>query len=358
MNICLAVGPETSRTIKREYLKNNEEYLVRTLEVFLDNVTKVAARQLSVLERLPGSPTSPGPRPQAAGGANPASGGERRAAPPPLPDGRGNCATRIDKYSLAGCCRKAGENHKAWMSVNSDWKSEVQDDIMEELKLASTRSTDITYPYIAFNNPAVAIQFGLVDVLKYLVEEKGIDINAESWTAFCFGHNKRNGVIINPLPVYAMGGSDCPKHIEMYEYLLGRDDFYFVSSAGRPTLFFHHALQSGDDFLRTLINHPLFDVNRRMLFLTGSLHFVTPLAYVVWNARRVRSEGSVVNSRNVLDALRMLLGAGADPNLFCPVLRRSPLEYARMHRAKAETTSVEHYKELLNAVVRMIEEGR
>ena len=319
MNICLAVGPSTSRIIKHENLKNNAEYLVRTLEVFLDNATKVAEDRaapgsgrgrsgrggggLSVLERLPGSSTSPGPRPPAAGGANPARGRRRRR--------RGNCVTRIDKCSL-----KAGENYKAWMSVNSDWKSNVKKCHMKSLKLAtrrrkndnsSVRLEHACHPFIAFNNPAVAIQFGLMDVLKYLVEEKGIDINARKWMAFTFNSDR---LIKDSLLAYTMGRGDCSKQIEMYKYLLGRDDVDFVGDAKYPKLSnFRNAIVS-KDLLRPLINHPRFDAN--VPFENGSS---LPLVRVI--------------GASDLMAFRLLLEAGADPNLVCPKKGLSTLEFAK-----------------------------
>ena len=78
MNICLAVGPDVSRTIKHFYLWRNQKYLMATLKILYD---------IRVLNNIEG----------------------RR--------------------------EKAGTNHRAWMEVNADWKTTaVSDDSISTMR--------------------------------------------------------------------------------------------------------------------------------------------------------------------------------------------------------------------------------
>jgi hypothetical protein len=313
MNVCLAVGPVTSRIIKHDYLKKNTQYLQRTLKVFFDNAKRVDVEAVKA------------------------------------------------KWSA-----KAGENHLAWMSINSDWKSNIEESLIEELRLATKRrifgstrrknhaiDCSTVSPYLAFNNPAVAIQFGLMDVLIHLVEEKGIDVNAVKWTTFHFMHFYYY-FKSEPLLMYTMGSGGCPKQIKMYKYLLGRDNIDFVGK------FFDLALHSGNDFLRSLLDHPRFDVNGPIASIGDDV--VTPLAYSV---ARLHRKSETVD--RLLEALPMLLQAGANPYLACPYSGKTPLEYARQrrdmvyrldgHREDFEDFDAlirSHYEDF-NAIIRVME---
>ena len=128
MNTCLAVGPDVSRTVRYYYLKRNVKYLARTIKRY--------------------------------------------------------CRGDIER-------KRARFNHLHWMKINADWRTfAVGDDLMDRLKLACQETEsgqsiiDIFHPLIAFNNPAVAIQIGLFDPLKHLVEDKGIDVNGFKWSGF------------------------------------------------------------------------------------------------------------------------------------------------------------------------------
>ena len=124
-NICLAVGPATSQIIRHYYLKKNHHFLTRCIRFF--------------------------------------------------------CSQKITN-------KKARDYHLAWMAVNTDWKACVNKTYMEFTKLACIRQGDKAgnkiHPYAAFNNPAVAIQIGLMDPLRYLVEKKATDTNSFEWTPF------------------------------------------------------------------------------------------------------------------------------------------------------------------------------
>lgn len=144
--ICHAVGPMPSRIIKQVYLKKNMRYLEEVIQSFAYRATAEWAK----------------------------------------------------------------ECHLAWMSVNTGWRSLVTDELMERNEnprrlifddfrekyetarntrnMLHVRSSALTlniplniHPLLAMLNPAVAIEMDLPDALKYLVEGKGIDINAKRW---------------------------------------------------------------------------------------------------------------------------------------------------------------------------------
>lgn len=329
MNLCLAVGPSTSRTIKHYYLKNNKRYLQRTLEVFVSNGKKLLAR-------------------------------EHRETTPKA----ALVASIKNRY-----CRKAGENHMAWMSINSDWGSKVNPELMDELKHATTAKDHATHPYLAFHNPAVAIQFGLMDVLKFHVEEKGIDINAKTWNAFGFEFDRNKEKFYAkslPLIFYAMGCGGSPMQVEMYKYLLGRDDVSLLieetkNGVQRYDSIFCRALAIRK-CLHPLVRHPRFDVNGPMAALGN--HLMTPLMFATvlfcGKLRSIRSaEDMSIDAEweTVREALKILLDAGADPTLVCPLTTKSSLNYIKEHRDLdlARRQKKEEYKKHWNEAISLME---
>ena len=73
-----------------------------------------------------------------------------------------------------------------------------------------------------FNNPLVAVEFTLVDVLKHLVEEVGIDVNRHKWNSY--GDSER----MHLLTVAARH-----ENLSSFEYLIKRNDIDIFSSIMR-----------------------------------------------------------------------------------------------------------------------------
>ena len=126
MNICVAVGPADAKIVRHVSLRNNMDYLRHT-----------------VRKNLP-----------------------------------------------RGDQEKANAALSTWMEVNTDWRKACRlgwankdnlcsASVMEE-GVAKVRIN----PFILFNNPAVAIEFGRLDILKHLVEDIGIDINSYRWNGY------------------------------------------------------------------------------------------------------------------------------------------------------------------------------
>ena len=144
LNICLAVGPNDANVIRHSCLRNNMQYLEHRLDQYaLDE--EITSDQVTVYV-------------------------------------------------------------EEWMAVNTDWRKHCTEENRKEcaivqLKKSETEESDrdgdeentdegdddiifnVDAP-VLFNNPLVAIEFGLVDPLKHLVEEVGIDINRHEWNTY------------------------------------------------------------------------------------------------------------------------------------------------------------------------------
>ena len=301
MNMCLAVGPAVSRTVRHYYLWRNEKFLTTT----------------------------------------------------------------ISKLCQGGISRdKVRCNHLAWMKVNADWRTiAVRDSLMDKLKLACKKCLnrsrtgkipmrpmiDVVHPFIAFNNPAVAIQIGLFDSLKHLVEDKGIDINSFEWTKFGFG-----------MRLHLLHHASSARNEEIFVYLLNRPGVNI-----RCVHVFQSLLsltkESGrfeSSFLKIFMKHPQFHINgriipRRTYRSSGGHVILTPLyAATETCLTEVRSTCDETRFRAISQALEILLSSGADPNLSFPGYR-SPIEYLRRMKSRVRAAaqrgdypgfSVEDYK--------------
>jgi len=284
-NTCLAVGPEDSRAIRNWHLKDNLGYLQRTLAGF---------------------------------------------------------------HCKAWCKAKARRNHLAWMEVNTDWRANITAQLMEELIEATTDRFRIRgeleggphftqHPFLAFNNPAIAIQLGLLDVLKYLVEEKEININARRWVGyFVEGPLDHLPYWTRRLRLTAYCAGFC-RHahwegdLDAYQYLLGLPSFaikchfdlfpewFLVRSTSCAALPFLRLLTEHQDFSKyaneNIIRHP--SGSRDFAPYWHSSRKATPMLLVfiaLLNNMQERNGFDEDKCRNIYEGLEMILKAGADPS--------------------------------------------
>jgi len=217
-NICLAVGPIPSRTIKHYYLKNNLGYLEKVMKIFAHLSNAEWAR----------------------------------------------------------------ECHLAWMSVNTGWRGLVTDELMERYRraiLLGDRGFRLhslarnIHPLLALVNPAVAIEMGLLEALKYLVEVKGIDINAKRWLGLDHRliqrtHSLHYHLIVTPITV---------DNYDAFQYLMSADaiDIYSISRdspADDPpirssifsyAIFSYKKKKNGKRFFEAFVDHAKFQANGR-----------------------------------------------------------------------------------------------
>ena len=179
MNICKAVGPKESAVIRYTSLRNNMGFLRYTLKHLTDNV------------------------------------------------------------DLDSAWVKTTRNVAAWMKVNTDWRKHCTLERTEDEELATCtvqgennenddgqRVVPVvlsTNPLIPFNNPAVAMEIGATIILKHLVEEVGIDVNAPAWcgynTASMGRYTSKTHLLAVALTyAYSVGG------ISSLDYLLSREE--------------------------------------------------------------------------------------------------------------------------------------
>ena len=297
MNICLAVGPDTSRTVRYYYLWRNQKFLY-------DSIRGFARRDISR--------------------------------------------------------DKACSNLLAWMKVNTSWRRiAVRDALMDKFKLACEEQgsgqnpVNISHPLIAFNNPAVAIQIGLFDSLKHLVEVKGIDINSFEWSAY--GSTNRMHLLC-----YAAKHS----RKELFEYLLNRPGFNIRCRAkdtdtreggslfNSLLLLLNQEGRFESSFLKLFMKHPEFRINGQIVpsLLGDTYPLVSPLYSATVTCVRALTDDLYDEEgfQAVHEGTQILLSAGADPNLIFPD-RESPISFFRSIKTLARagnfpSFSVEGYK--------------
>jgi len=306
MNLCISVGPVDAAKVRTGYLRDNDQYVTASLQKLRD------IRHLSVRQR--------------------------------------DVSRRILHLPLFDKCR---DNIAAWMQVNSDWRDRCTDENMERYKGAPLR----VEANLVFNNPAVAIEVGLLEVVRFHVEEKGVDVNHAIWNGFSSDAeviglantvfrewNGFNSVGIDALICLALVRCD----IEILEYLMSVDGFDFSRMVGEGTTY---AVEcdiidlafrgSTEDCFKAFICHPKVNVNavahggaRRtpLYFALSQLRWLTSRdGYLRISAETSSSRSSC--TRRVL----LLLQAGANPSHCIPQVPRdlhplddiSMIEYAR-----------------------------
>ena len=297
-HLCLAVGPAISRTIKNSYLKKNLSYL----------------------------------KDCHSAGIDPAS--QRRAI------------------------QWIRECHLAWLSVNTNWKDLISDAVMEEFEFSieeSERENDDGFwrdppiqtivkskglhPFSALANPARAIQLGLTDVLRFLVEDKGISINGKRWKTYYWR--------TSPIHLLTVAiNSNCP---EAFDYLLSLDAIDFNNEnttyeRSHSKTVFSGAVEAYADgdykhYFRALVQHPKFRANGRIIYgynpdqrqpgkMTLLHMFVNEYTNMPMGYRDEKR--ALATQMRLIESFRLLMDAGADPNIeFDDYVLRSPLSIAK-----------------------------
>ena len=291
MNICLAVGPTDARIIRHVCLRNNDEYLER-----ITGKTLAAARNLS----------------------------------------------------------KAKEELSAWMEINTDWRGvkcnaeAVNGGAYYEASFDGVDGKKImrTDPMFLFNNPLVAIELGMLDLLKYQVEVIGIDINALRWSGYIISATKANILL-----VAACHDRAC------FDYLLSREDL----DVGAPTaaesntrlwelaVHLHEPVLSAE-IVQSLVRHSSFPLNRFSALGELPLHIACTSCFAEY--------GTDGHSQRVAK-VKILLDAGADPLLAASPAPSSLELVARMQALDNEDTEkVQLGQDLIDMMKEKIAAGK
>eukprot|EP00563_Minutocellus_polymorphus_P001936 CAMPEP_0181036354 /NCGR_PEP_ID=MMETSP1070-20121207/8808_1 /TAXON_ID=265543 /ORGANISM="Minutocellus polymorphus, Strain NH13" /LENGTH=344 /DNA_ID=CAMNT_0023113967 /DNA_START=117 /DNA_END=1151 /DNA_ORIENTATION=+ len=263
-----------------------------------------------------------------------------------------HCLKQFVGYNLKGSRMKA--NTSCWMEVNTDWrklctKERTEDDGLSTPRYQNEEGELIsrTDPLILFNNPAVAIEFEVVDVLKHLVEEIGVDINAYKWVGYRF----RERCHLLYLSYCLCSQNDVSKS---FEYIVSREDVDVCATQtrgeGSNMVWQSSLLTDRISFasFEAFVRHRSFDPNRDSEiggFVSLPLHHAIT-GIIVWAAY---SRATSI----AMDKVEFLLKVGADPKLATQGYP-SPLDYTRsVLRGEGEQS---RKGKLCKALVSMLEQ--
>lgn len=296
LNVCVAAGPSVAKNIRTLYLLDNNTYLERTLAAYIDDSQKP------------------------------------------------------NKY---------GQNIRTWMEVNTSWRDRCTEEKMEQCKdlwfvEQNENGEDIRTAIVRadaiFNNPAVAAQLGLVDVLKCLVEVKRIDVNALSWDGY---QMNRISAPKHLIFAHAISAADTLQRatdqdsLTAVRYLLSLEglDLAAAEINGTPLLIiavYNDTLDA--QHFEAIVRHPSCNVNPNTNM--SPLYFLVHLLELKSN----RDGADAPTSRLLVSKARSLLESGAQPdretgNLAAPILvARGFLNRAQDNSAMREIVELfEHY---------------
>ena len=249
----------------------------------------------------------------------------------------------IGKVDLVTC----RDRYRAWMEVNPDWKTSgvVSDWRIENLNQVTIKDTDggvtggiMVAPFLPFNNPAVAIELGLTEVLKHLVEEKGIDVNSYRWNSY--GTTCNYGEEAFHLLSYCIDSSN----LEAFQYLLGRPDIdiHCLRWQGGGVTIIDSAFRQpkATAFLRELVHHPTFDI--KSSFSSDGLQPISPLHWAI-RILDVDSKFKWFDLPTWKANFQLLLSVGGDP--YMETVQGDAIQYA-----KAELANCPRHQGLKDAV--------
>ena len=243
MNICKAVGPKGSAVIRYTCLRNNYQYLGHAAE---RNVRGISSN------------------------------------------------------------KKVGSDVRAWMAVNTDWRENRITSACREIsldtvnfELGGEHHRYICSAIAIFHNPAVAIEFGLVEILKNIVENSDIDINAAMWNNYSTSDKHH-------LLFLALHDDKA-----CFDYLIStkKIDMNSRVTIGRHTTLKQFVMETDDipkEQFQAMVQLPTFRVNEP---IGAGGRQILPLVYMALSA----STSNTPMSDGHLAKIQILLDEGADP---------------------------------------------
>ena len=271
MNICKAVGRKESAIIRYTCLRNNMGFLRHTLKNFADNV------------------------------------------------------------DLDSSWEKRKVNITAWMKINTDWRKHcslerTQDEEISACTVQRENSVGdddqrvvqvvlSTNPLVVFNNPAVAIEVGFTTILKHLVEEVGIDVNAPAWCSYTTasaGRSTKTHLLAVALSYdLSIGGNSS------FDYLLSREEtnVHVPMQPGSSKSVWQTMYEVENctcRHFRALVEHSSFEPNR---FDGDSMHTALLFAFIDAFVEADNDNQASVDIDLLVRKFKILLDVGADPEL-------------------------------------------
>ena len=299
LNLCVVAGPRDCAVIRHAYLRNNLRYLEESLyKCFNFGTDKEDAGQ-----RWP--------------------------------------------WLDHGLC---GDRYLAWMEVNTDWRRLITAERIDSLATAHERDnegifTAIVNHLLPFNNPAVAIELGLMDPMRHLVEEMGIDVNSYKWIAFKYDPYK-----ISRQPRNLLAQCADSDNFSAFQYLLGRDAIDVcskVSKGGDHEALTHLTVleecfcsPNRTAFFRELLLHPACSLDISPCFAsTIDADVKSMTAHAAIGGVEFLIRVNLFHSWTWNDNFRLLLEAGVDMDAR-DQFGRDGVQYAKDKLADAKAGSL------------------
>ena len=194
-----------------------------------------------------------------------------------------------------------------WMELNPEWRNRCKEKLVQDDRWSAPRIRHYRHdkiranPAVLFNNPAAAIELGMVDILKHLVEGVGIDINSYSWSGYSSTEKR------HLLSLAAM-----QKDRACFDYLLSRQSANVLAGIttglSRP-IWLPAFLDGSVESYRAMINHRSFDPHQQF-WDPCYRDWYLPIQYV---GLACVAYPDRVHTKEYLLKMQMLLEAGADP---------------------------------------------
>ena len=168
--------------------------------------------------------------------------------------------------------------------------------------------------HATFNSPALAIELGLLEILKFHVDEMNVDINSAYASAKSYERRHLLAVAMDEDNVEAFRFLYSQKGIDVQRAAVVGDDYVSLDeSLLQYALSLRQRKQSpnADFFLKSIIEHSTFNVNDAIV-LERYDDPVTPLQAWVFELQECIDDQE---DHYFFTLLLILLGKGADPNL-------------------------------------------
>ena len=308
--LCVAVGPKFASRIRHDYLLKSEKYLVKSLETLHRSLPTGNTQILRVMcDHRP----------------------------------------KLDK------CR---DNIRAWMKVNTEWRSRCTESNLAKYKGFKSKRAEIE-ANLVFNHPALIVELGLVEILRHLVEGFNINLTKKIW----------EGVVDDGDLLWRGCQWDIAyqrSDVTLLNYLMSAPSFDWKEDTGLPDCLYRAIIndwivaEHNDsvtiDCFTAFIAHPKVNVNAPEAFIYQSTAggTVSPLACAVSSASQC---GSADHLSQCAERVLALLEAGADPHVACPNFPSSPTTPLDMARTQLRRVGTTHWwPEIWRKVVHKMEE--
>jgi len=315
LNLCIAIGPEEAAKLREEYLLDNDAYLEHNLWDVGASALVYAGSDLLQEEHEEGLET-------------------------------------VDR------CRR---NIMTWMEVNKEWRSRCTEENMTRYMVpvsergnirgspASQRSpaNPLYQANAMFNNIVVAIEIGLQDVVRHLIEDMNVDINAAANNYRGFSDIQYPHVIDFALASGKVG---------MAEYLMTHNSFDLGDLRQRE--FAVYRVMGNQRVGRECFE--AFLRNSGVNLDAGGWTIMPPLHLALYSLNRSIAGVDVKLAALFYQRSKTLLDVGADPRLSW--IRAGgtfmPIEYARngeLKERRRQSQSWRYWKKLVEIMEGEIE---